>query len=149
MNAYIEISDNEVFGIFSTRKLSISVWMRPGTLTFPFSEGGHGDYVYWIGNGQDYGTNSGDQEWARRMYNLSNNEDRPNRTSFYVFNPPGGLGAGSYVQDAVTPLVWIHFAATVDVDADMIKWYKNGVLSDFDPPSGYTIVPKNDDAPLL
>jgi len=147
-NDYIEIPDNDVFSISTTRKFSLSVWLRPGTLTFPFSEGGPGDYVYWMGKGEEYGTNSGNQEWACRMYNLSNSEDRPNRTSFYVFNPPGGQGAGSYVQDLVTNLVWLHFAGTVDVDADIIKWYKNGVLRDSDPLSGYSIVPKNGTAPV-
>jgi hypothetical protein len=63
-NAFIEIPDNDVFSIAG--QFSISVWMRPGTLTFPDSEGSQGknDYVYWIGKGA-----SDQQEWALRMYN--------------------------------------------------------------------------------
>jgi hypothetical protein len=144
-NAYIEIPDHSVFSISTTRKFSMSVWMRPGTTTFPEVEGGPGatNYVYWMGKGVP------DQhEWACRMYNLHNSENRPNWISFYVFNLGGDLGAGSRVEDPVTPLVWLHFVATVDVAANTIKWYENGALRDTDTLSGFSITPENGTAPV-
>ena len=150
-NAYIEIPDDDVFSIPTTGRFSISAWMRPGTLTFPYSEGGTGqsDYVYWIGKGEGSGV-TGQQEWACRMYNFYSSEvpDRTNRVSFYVFNLSGGLGAGSYVQDPMTPLVWIHFVATVDVAVDTIQWYKDGTLRDTDTLSGFGITPGNGTSPV-
>jgi hypothetical protein len=43
-NAYIEIPDHRDFSVTTTGKLSISVWMRPGTLQFPDDE--ETGYVY-------------------------------------------------------------------------------------------------------
>lgn len=149
IDAYIEIPDADAFSINTTGQFSISVWIRPGALTFQNSEGGpqRNDYVHWLGKGQFYGT-TGQQEWLFRMYNLQNSENRPNRISFYVFNPPGRLGAGSYSQETVVPLVWMHFVATIDVATDTIKLYKNGLLVDTDTLSGYNIVPQNGTAPV-
>jgi hypothetical protein len=140
-NAYIEIPDADVFSIATTGRFSLSVWMRPGTLTFPVTEGT--GYVHWMGKG-----GSGQQEWTCRMYSSDNTEGRENRTSFYVFNLSGGLGAGSYVQEPVTVLAWLHFVATVDVAANTIKWYKNGSLRDTDTLSGFSITPENGTAPI-
>ncbi len=74
-NAYIELPDDDVFSIATMRKFSVSVWMRPGTVTFPFSEGGPGEtnYVHWMGKGQGFGA-TGQQEWTFRMYNFYNSE---------------------------------------------------------------------------
>lgn len=140
-SAYIQIPDHDKFSVATTGKFSISVWIRPGTLSFPDTEGS--GYVHWMGKGV-----SGQHEWACRMYSTGNTENRENRISFYVFNLAGGLGAGSYVQEPVTSGVWIHFVATVNVAANEIKWYKNGVLKDTDTLSGYNIVPQNGTAPL-
>jgi hypothetical protein len=89
-------------------------------------------------------------EWAFRMYSSDNTEGRENRTSFYLFNRAGGLGAGSYVQEAVTVGTWYHYVAVVDMAADSIKWYKNGVLKDQDPfiDSEFHINPRNGTAPV-
>jgi hypothetical protein len=137
-NAYIEIPDHGDFSVATTGKLSISVWMRPGTLRFPDPEGS--GYVHWLGKGV-----ANQHEWAFRMYSTDNTEGRGNRTSFYLFNLAGGLGAGSYVQEAVAPGTWYHYVAVVDVSTDTIKWYKNGVLRDQDPfiASEYRISPRN------
>jgi Concanavalin A-like lectin/glucanases superfamily len=124
-NAYIEISDHRDFSLATTGKLSISLWIRPGTLTFPDTEGT--GYVHWMGKGV---TNQ--HEWALRMYSSDNTEGRGNRTSFYLFNLTGGLGAGSYVQEGVAPGTWYHYVAVMDMSTDTIKWYKNGVLRDQD-----------------
>lgn len=140
-SAYIEIEDDDVFSIGTTGQLSISVWMRPGTLTFPSTEGS--GYVHWLGKGV-----AGQHEWTFRMYSARNTEGRENRTSFYVFNLPGGLGTGSYVQESVTAGQWLHFVALVDVASDTIRFYKNGVLRDTDALSSYSIVPQNGAAPV-
>ena len=99
----------------------------------------------WLGKGV-----ADQHEWAFRMYSSDNTEGRGNRTSFYLFNLAGGLGAGSYVQEAVAPGTWYHYVAVVDMSTDTIKWYKNGVLRDQDPfiNSEYRINPRNGTAPV-
>jgi len=146
---WIEIPSHPDFSVSTTGQFSISVWIRPGALTFPDSEGGpnQNDYAYFMGKGQSYGT-SGDQEWACRMYNLGNSENRPNWISFYIFNPEGHLGSGSRIEDSVTTQVWIHLVGTVDVAADTIKWYKNGVLRDVDTLSSFGVTPRAGNAPV-
>jgi hypothetical protein len=143
MDAYIEVPDHDDFSVATTGQLSISVWMRPGTTRFPRTEGT--GYVHWLGKGV-----AGQHEWACRMYSSDNTEGRGNRSSFYLFNPSGGLGAGSYVQDPVTAGRWYHHVAVVDVRSDRIKWYKDGVLRDQDPfiDSDYRIRPRNGAAPV-
>ena len=60
------------------------------------------------------------------MYNLVNDANRPNRISFYVFNPEGRLGVGSYFEDPNDPVVagqWMHFTGVAANGA--ITIYKN------------------------
>ena len=142
-DAYIEIPDYNAFSVPTTGQLSISVWMRPGTLNFPNDEGT--GYVHWLGKGV-----ANQQEWTLRMYSADNIEGRANRTSFYLFNLGGGLGAGSYVQEPVKAGVWYHYVAVADMHTDTIRWYKNGVLKDQDPflNSVYQITPQNGTAPV-
>ena len=82
---YIEIADSAVFSAATTGQLSVSAWIRPDVLTFPVSQST--GYVHWLGKGE-----SGQQEWAFRMYNqtTTDNPPRPNRISFYLFNLNGG-----------------------------------------------------------
>ena len=100
---------------------TVSAWMMPDTLTFPNPEGS--GYVHWMGKGA-----RGQQEWLFRMYNQTNTEKppRPNRISFYVFNPDGGLGVGSYFQDSVQPNTWIQ--VTGIADGQRTYMYKDGVM---------------------
>lgn len=142
-DAYIEIPDHDAFSLTTTGQLSISVWMRPGTLTFPKVEGS--GYVHWMGKG---GPNQ--HEWTFRMYSLGNKEDRQNRTSFYLFNLTGGDGAGSYVEEKVTSGTWYHYVVVADMRTDTLKLYKNGILKDRDPfiNSEYNINPRNGTAPV-
>lgn len=142
-SAYIEIADHNAFSVPTTGALSISVWLRPDVLIFPVDESS--GYVHWLGKGV-----SGQHEWVFRMYSADNTENRENRTSFYMFNLAGGLGAGSYVQEPVTTGAWIHYVAVVNMSADTITWYKNGVQKDQDPfqNSQYNIVPQNGTAPV-
>jgi hypothetical protein len=92
--------------------------MRPDTPTFPHHERG---YVHWLGKGEGVGS-QGQQEWAFRMYNLDT--QRPNRISFYLFNPWGGLGIGSYFEDPIYPGEWIHVVGAADGARTYI--YKDG-----------------------
>jgi hypothetical protein len=124
--AYIEIPDHHAFSLPTTQQLSIAVWMRPGTLNFPNDEGT--GYVHWLGKGVP-----GQHEWAFRMYNKDGTEDnRPNRTSFYLFNLGGDRGTGSYVQESVSSGTWYHYVAVADMRTATITWYKNGRQRDQD-----------------
>jgi hypothetical protein len=154
--AYVEIPDADAFSVSTTGQLSISVWMRPGTLNFPDDEAGTTDdpnrYVHWLGKGV-----ANQHEWTFRMYNASS-PDRPSRTSFYLFNPAQILGAGSYVQESVSAGTWYHYVAVADMRTDTIKLYKNGgklvdgvrVPNDQDSfmNSSYHIMPRNGTAPV-
>jgi hypothetical protein len=127
---YVEIPSAPSLSIDPQSGFTVAVWMRPDTLTFPNAQGT--GYVYWAGKGEGTGT-GGQQEWAFRMYNLANNETppRPNRISFYVFNPAGGEGVGSYFQDPtqpVVPHVWAQFTATVDPAHGRTALYRDGVF---------------------
>jgi hypothetical protein len=120
---YVEIADNPAFSLATTGALTVSVLMMPQVLSFPTSFKG---YVHWLGKGMGAGA-SGRQEWAFRMYDQTNDADRPNRISFYVFNPEGHLGIGSYYEDPQDPVVagqWMHFAGVADNGT--IRLFKNG-----------------------
>lgn len=119
--SYIEISDSPDFSVPTTGELSVAAWMRPATLSFPvFQSTG---YVHWLGKGV-----AGQQEWVFRMYNETTTDDppRPNRISFYVFNPDGDEGIGSHFQDSVQAGEWIHVVGVADRSTTAI--YKNGVF---------------------
>lgn len=154
---YIEIPDSDALSVTTTGYLTISVWVRPdGTsldannnLLFSHKEGS--GYVHYLGKGVGSGA-TGQEEWTFRIYSADNTEspNRVNRMSYYLFNPSGGLGAGSYVQDTVTRGVWMHLVAVVDSAADTITWYKNGAQRDQDPfhNSPYHITPVNGTSPM-
>jgi hypothetical protein len=114
-DAYAEVPSITDYSVSTTGELTISAWLRPDTLNFPFVER-NSDYIYWLGKGEKSGP-GGDQEWALRMYNHYDPLDspsRPNRISFYLFNPQGGLGVGSYVQVPVHKGKWIHIVGVAD-----------------------------------
>jgi len=111
---YIEVPSHPDLSPGKTGAMTISAWLRPDTLNFSKYEGS--GYVYWLGKGQNTG-DSGDQEYALRIYNRDNTREkppRPNRISGYLFNPSGGLGVGSYFQDELEPGVWIHVVFCAD-----------------------------------
>ncbi len=126
---YIEISDDADFSVATTGQLSVSAWIRPDVLTFPvFQSTG---YVHWMGKGE-----AGQHEWVFRMYNeqTTDTPPRPNRISFYVFNPVGGEGIGSYFQEPVQAGEWIHVVGMADGETTSI--YKNGEFKDCDRYTG-------------
>jgi Concanavalin A-like lectin/glucanases superfamily len=148
VDSYIEIPDHKDFSVSTTGQLTISAWMRPGTLNFPHDE--HSGYVHWLGKGEGV-----QHEWTFRMYSADNTENRANRTSFYLFNLAGGLGAGSYVQQPVTAGAWYHFVAVADMRTDRITFYRydkstGKQFTDQDPfiNSPYQIHPQNGTAPV-
>jgi hypothetical protein len=138
-SGYVQIGDNDAYSHATFGGLSVEAWIRPDSLSMPRRESG--GYVHWMGKGV-----AGAHEWTTRMYQEGNTEGRANRISAYHFNPEGGLGAGSYFQDAVTVGQWIHVVATID--GTTIRIYKNGVLRDSDALSGYNITPRNTSSPL-
>ena len=113
------------YSLATKGELTVSVWMRPDTLNFPKTEPKK-DYIHWLGKGDASGEN-GNQEWTFRMYNHSDPLDHPprtNRISFYLFNPEGGLGVGSFVQVPVHKGQWIHVASVAD--ANRTYFYRDG-----------------------
>ncbi len=138
--SYVEIPDSPDFSVPTAGALTVSAWVRPEVLTFPKTEKG---YVHWLGKGQ-----AGQHEWVFRMYSADNSEGRANRISFYVFNPDGGLGVGSYFQDPENPVqagVWLHVVGAADSQSTYL--YVNGTLKDSDVYQG-TIQPQHASAPV-
>jgi hypothetical protein len=124
-NAYVEIPSTADYSVRKTGELTVAAWMRPDTLNFSHVEKDT-DYIHWLGKGAQSGAN-GDQEWTFRMYNYKDpvdHQERPNRISFYVFNPAGGLGVGSFVQTPIETGQWIHIVSVVDTARTHI--YKDG-----------------------
>ena len=147
---YLQIADNAVLSPATTGEFTIEAWMRPDTLQFDNFEGS--GYVHWMGKGTP-----NQHEYVARMYNQTNDEDRPNRISGYSFNLDGGLGAGSYFQDPVTTTAWIHYVLVINPSATSsaypngyTKVYRDGVLRDQDQLSinGIVITPADGTAPL-
>ena len=137
LDAYAEIASSPAFSL-SDQGLTVAVWMRPDALTFPRREGGQADeqYVHWLGKGE-----TGNQEWTFRMYSLNPPGPRQNRISFYVFNPGGNLGCGSYFQDPISIREWIQVVGTVDAAKKITAIYKNGEFRHSDSYQSETPVP--------
>ena len=115
---FVEIPNQSVYSVSHTWELTVAAWLRADIDDFPNHESG-GPYVHWLGKGEGNHVH-GSQEWVCRMYNLHTpelNRPRPRRTSFYVFNPEGGLGVGSYVQTdpPVNSGVWRLIVAMADM----------------------------------
>jgi len=137
-SSYFEVPDSPVFSVDTSGALTVAAWMRPDTLTFPVTEGS--GYVHWLVKGQVH-----EHEWTFRMYSQDNTEGRENRISFYVFNPAGGRGVGSYFQDPVEAGQWIHVVGVADGERTHI--YRDGRLRKSDVYSGM-IAPRHGSAPL-
>ena len=124
-DTYVEIPSLADYSVSTTGELTISAWLRPDTLNFPSVER-NSDYIHWLGKGERTGT-EGNQEWTFRMYNHIDpldNPSRPNRISFYLFNPQGGLGVGSFVQVPIQKGKWIHIVGVADSTRTYL--YKDG-----------------------
>jgi|GEM_PF-4619845 len=124
----------------SNNRYTIAFFVEFSDTTFSFD---NKPYIHFISKG-----NSDDgYEYAFRQYNASNVDGRKNRLSFYAFNPGGGWGVGSYVQENIVPGTWIHIAGVVN--GKEILLYKDGVLKDREPFATYNVQMKDTDAPLI
>ncbi|HEV2359669.1 MAG TPA: LamG domain-containing protein [bacterium] len=122
-DSYVEVPSSPDFSL-GAAGLTVAVWMRPDVLTFSKTEGSQAteQYVHWLGKGE-----RGQYEWTFRMYSLSTPPGpRQNRISFYVFQPSGGRGCGSYFQDPITPGEWIQVVGVADAATRQTAIYKNG-----------------------
>jgi hypothetical protein len=140
---YVEIPDNAAYSQPTTGGITISLWIRPDVLDFsdttPSADGPYINFctkMTYVGGAKI--------EWLFRMYNLTGGT-RPNRISFYVFNASGGVGVGSYFQEAVIAGEWIHVVGTIDATSTHI--FKNGANKDNDVYTA-TITPTDTTAPV-
>ena len=161
---FVEIPDpsNGDFSVSTTDGLTISAWIQPGAVCFLNTDGL--GYVHWLGKGCPWVDALGKCctvnpltgrcveigatpkfEWTFRMYSQDNGEGRDNRTSFYVFNLPGGEGIGSFFQDPVEAGEWIHVVGAAEQMRDpdtgtvtngRVSIYKNGVFRKCDQYTG-------------
>jgi len=144
ISSYAAIPDNAAFSV-SPMGLTVSVWLRPDARRFSKTEGSlpTEQFVHWLGKGE-----VGRQEWTFRMYSRSTPPGpRDNRISFYVFNPAGGRGCGSYFQDPVDVGKWLHVVGVVHAGSHTTAIYKNGQLRNTNAYGG-TITPAHGIAPL-
>lgn len=146
----LEVADHDALSIATTGKLTIESWIKPAALEFPKTEGT--GYVHWAGKGD-----TGQQEYALRLYALTTTDSppRPNRISSYAFNLVGGSGSGSYFQDALDTIRWIHVVAvfnvadtSVEYPTGYVRIYKNGILRDTTAMNQFGVVPANGTAPF-
>ncbi len=138
--SFIEVPDSPVFSESTTGSLTVASWIRPSTLDFKYTEGN--GYVNWLGKG----VAAVSDEWIFRMYNSSNDQNRVNRISFYVFNLTGGEGIGSYfqypinTQNPVRAGEWIFVVGVVDGATNTTSIYKDGSFVRCDKYYGDAIV---------
>jgi Concanavalin A-like lectin/glucanases superfamily len=139
---YTETASDAAFSL-SGKGLTVAVWMRPDALVFPKREGSKANekYVHWLGKGEP-----GNREWVFRMYSLKPPGPRQNRISFYVFNPAGNRGCGSYFQDPLRAGEWIEVVGVANALNKTTAIYKNGGLRHTD--SYTTLTPVPGSAPL-
>jgi hypothetical protein len=135
-HSYIRIPDNDDFSVTTTGKLTVVALLT--IKDWHGSDPESTQYVHWLGKGKGNW-----HEWVFRHYVQDapgEAAERQGRTSFYYFNPQGGLGAGSYFQDrqATTERLIVG-----EVDRSQIAIWKNGVKRDDDPLSSFRIKPKN------
>jgi hypothetical protein len=136
---YVELPDNDDFSVATKGGMTVLVDL---TVT-DWHGAGASEYVHWMGKGV-----AGAHEWSFRHYVQGGTGEAParqGRVSFYHFNPAGGLGAGSYVQD---PMSTTEHVIEATADLKQIQLAKDGVVRDTDLLSGYSIVPKNTTTPV-
>ena len=112
---YVELADDPRWSLMpGNHGLTVEVWLRPDRLEFTDAAGAHTDYIHWLGKGV-----GGAHEWTFRLYSLTNTARRPNRLSFYAFNPGGGEGAGAHAEHGDNTRVdlrageWQHLVGTL------------------------------------
>jgi hypothetical protein len=149
VNQYLQVPSASALSVPHAGCLTVEAWVRPATLQFRHEEGA--GYVYLLGKGVP-----GKYEYALRMYSHSNADtpERPNRLSAYAFNLAGGLGSGSYFQDAVSVSSWIMVAFVIDAESSSawpygyVAIYRDGELRGQVSLSQYHVRPKASNAPF-
>ena len=149
LDQYVQVRSARSLSITHTGCLTVEAWIKPATLQFPREEGS--GYTYVLGKGTP-----GKQEYALRMYSLTNAEvpERPNRISAYAFNPGGGKGSGSYFQDPVSLNQWIMVTFMIASRASpgfpdgCIAIYKDGQLRGRVSLDQFHVKPAASNAPL-
>lgn len=145
---YLEVASHPALSVPNSGILSLEAWIRPDVINFSNAESD--GYVHWAGKGQ-----AGAHEYALRMYARDNSANRPQRVSAYAFNLSGGLGSGSYFQDAIAAREWVHVAAVINTRAltseyptGYVKIFKNGVLRQTTALEQFDVIPGSGPAPL-
>lgn len=148
-NDWIELPDHADFSPATTKELTIVIYQTVNDWT---KVSHNNEYIHWMGKGR-----SGQYEWTFRIYKDGGGGEAParkRRTSFYSYNPSGGLGAGSFFQDegdgpGVERIVGGQISAKgTGSYPGWTKMWKNGVVRDTDSLSGYSIIPKRTPAPV-
>jgi len=137
--SYINLGDHNDFSAVTTGQLSIFVCVTVDN----WKGAGASEYVHWAGKGK-----SGAHEYTFRHYvdgGTGEAATRQGRMSFYAFNLAGGLGAGSYFQDAEDKT---ERAICGTLNAQTVSMWRDGVQRDSDPLSGYSIKLANGSAPF-
>jgi concanavalin A-like lectin/glucanase superfamily protein len=146
---YVQVPSAPDLSVTHTGCLTVEAWVQPDTLQFPREQGS--GYVYILGKGV-----TGQQEYALRMYSMTNSEvpPRPNRVSAYAFNLSGGLGSGAYFQDPVQIGAWMMVTFVID-DQSSAAWpagyiaiYKNSLLRGQVSLSQFQVTPQAGSAPF-
>jgi hypothetical protein len=144
----IELANSADFSPAGTASKALTI-IAFHTVTDWKRQSHNNEYVHWMGKGR-----TGAHEWVFRYYIDGGSGEaatRKRRTSFYSFNPAGGLGTGSYFQDddaagverVIGGMVWGNSAS------GSTQMWKNGVIRDTDALSTYSVNPKHTDAPVF
>jgi Concanavalin A-like lectin/glucanases superfamily len=137
--SYIDLGDSNDFSAVTTGGLTIVVFLTIDN----WKGAGASEYVHWAGKGK-----AGAHEYTFRHYvdgGSGEAASRQGRTSFYAFNLAGGLGAGSYFQDAEDK---VERVVTGTLNAQNVSMWRDGVQRDTDPLSGYSVKLANGGASL-
>ena len=140
----IKIADRDEFSAAGNASKELSIFVMQ-TVDDWTRNSHNNEYIHWFGKGK-----SGAHEWTWRIYKDGGGGEAPERkrrTSYYNFNPDGGLGTGSYFQDeeddpgterVITGMIWGDAG-----NGGKTQMWKNGVLRDTDALSDYDVYPKN------
>ncbi|MEM3696201.1 MAG: LamG domain-containing protein [Candidatus Bathyarchaeia archaeon] len=139
INDYIGIPDEPEFSIVNNPNgMTISFWICPATVSYPTAKDGR---IRFLGKGDE----TNEHEWCFVIYN--NESERPNRISFYIHNPEGGLGNGTYFQEPISVNEWIFITAVID-GKGKLHIYKNGTYKNSSINYTCRIHPEDRNAPL-
>ena len=140
VNDKITTPDSSDLSPSTTHAMSLAFWLKIERTSF-VGEGSQQDYIHILGKG----SSANGYEFALRQYNSSSTSGN-NRISFSIFNLTGGSGATAYVQESISPGVWMHIVAVYN-NTDVQIW-KNGVLKDTTTLASAGITPANGAAPF-